>query len=139
MLATVLLIAPNFAKHDFGRFYRFEKFLNSYLDRNQRLSNVAGGEEEGVGDQIMVACFHPEYEYGSGEEEDKAVNFDKRAPYSIINLLRCEMVDRFIEQERTKGILERNKCTLTRIGEKKLNELYDSLNWEKTFGNDEPT
>lgn len=122
-LATTLLVAPQFAKGDFARFYKFERFLEKYLKKSEE-------EEDGVGNRVMVACFHPKYMYGNVEG---AVCFDKRAPYSVINLLRVEMVDQVVEEGRTVGILERNQEVLEKIGVERLKVLYENLNWEEAF------
>jgi hypothetical protein len=77
--------------------------------------------------QVMLACFHPRHMYGDAAGEDAAVNFDKRAPYPVFNLLRAEQMEDYIDRGLADGILEKNKETLERLGSQRLLALYRDL------------
>jgi uncharacterized protein len=114
-IETTLIVAPGFATDDFRRFHAFGERVEADIEADSRLV-----------DSIMIARFHPEHEWGNAEDDDP-VNFDKRAPYPILNLLRADQVDEYIEQGRTADILDNNMRTLERLGTEKLRELYRSL------------
>lgn len=114
-LETTLIVAPDFARDDFLRFHRFGDSLESWIESDDDLV-----------DSVMLARFHPEHAWGDASPDDP-VNFDKRAPYPIINLLRADQVDEYVEQGRTESILERNQHTLERVGYERLREMYKSL------------
>lgn len=99
---TTLVVFPRFAEDDFVRFHEFCVEVEEAVESDDELV-----------DQVMLACFHPQHEYRDGED---ALNYDKRAPYPVVNLLRAASVDEYVEQGRTQGILERNSRTLTRMG-----------------------
>lgn len=83
--------------------------------------------DERLVDEVMLACFHPLHQWADTEGVDDAINFDKRAPYPVINLLRAGQVDQYVREGRTQGILERNQHTLQMLGVEKLKEMYGSL------------
>lgn len=115
-ISTTLLVLPRFAPTDFLRFHD----LCAELERKIELS-------QSLVDEVMLACFHPLHQWGDSESLDDAINFDKRAPYPVINLLRASEVDKYVEQGKTQRILERNQDTLQRMGPARLKELYRSL------------
>lgn len=75
----------------------------------------------------MLVCFHPRHAYADAAAADAPVNFDKRAPYPIVNLLRTEQVDEYIDQGLTQDILERNEETLEAVGATQLLQLYRDI------------
>lgn len=81
-LATVLLVAPEFALHSAGGFDAFSDTLNNAL-------STLGFEEH-----IQLVFFHPDYTFRDGqnrfgsESEGSAANFARRSPYPMVNLLR---------------------------------------------------
>lgn len=99
---TTLVVFPRFAEDDFVRFHEFCTEIEEAVESDDDLV-----------DQVMLACFHPQHEYHDCED---ALNYDKRAPYPVVNLLRAASVDEYVEQGRTQGILERNSRTLMRMG-----------------------
>lgn len=113
---TTLVVAPEFANDDFLRFHLFGENLEEDLESNSQLV-----------DRVMLARFHPQHVWSDASEKDDPVNFDKRAPYPIINILRADQVDEYIDRGETDGILERNQRTLENLGSEKLKMLYQSL------------
>lgn len=83
--------------------------------------------DEHLVDEVMLACFHPLHQWADAQDVDDVVNFDKRAPYPVINLLRAMEVDQYVREGRTQHILERNQRTLQTMGVKKMKEMYRSL------------
>jgi hypothetical protein len=76
-----------------------------------------GGNLEHVGDDVLIAVFHPQFEFGGLEEEEEVLNFEKRAPIPIINLLRTEAIDRGIAKGITaESIREHNEEALLEEG-----------------------
>jgi uncharacterized protein len=116
VVETTLIVAPGFATHDFLRFHAFGEALEDEIEKDERLI-----------DAVMAARFHPEHAWADANSHDDPVNFDKRAPYPIVNLLRADDVDRYVGEGLTDGILERNSETLASVGSDKLRGLYDAL------------
>ena len=114
-VATTLVVAPRFAPDDFLRFHALCNELEESIENGT------------LKDSVMLACFHPMHAWADALHHDDPVNFDKRAPFPIINILRTDQVDNVIEQGRTRGILQRNKETLLSVGTQRLKELYSSL------------
>lgn len=116
VLSTTLLVLPHFAPNDFLRFHHLCNEMEAAIETDERLV-----------DEVMLACFHPLHQWADTERVDDVINFDKRAPYPIINLLRAEQVDQYVNEGRTQGILERNQHTLQTLGVEKLKKMYNSL------------
>lgn len=103
LVATTVIIAPLAFVDDFPSFYETELFLEEHL------------EDSPLGDDVLVACFHPQYEFG-GEPEDAPIHYEKRAPYPIFNLLRAQRVFEYADEGKTQRIAANNEETLTRTG-----------------------
>jgi uncharacterized protein len=116
VVETTLVVAPRYARNDFLRFHSFGEALEDQIERDDRLV-----------DAVMAARFHPEHAWAGTSSVDDPVNFDKRAPYPTINLLRADDVDRYAGEGLTDGILERNVDTLAEIGTERLRGLYEAL------------
>lgn len=116
LLSTSLLVLPRFAEKDFLRFHVLCGELEGRIEGEERLV-----------DEVMLACFHPLHQWGDSRDEDDAINFDKRAPYPIVNFLRAPVVDQYVREGKTQHILEHNQSTLEHLGKDKLKELYRSL------------
>mmetsp|Transcript_19887 Transcript_19887/g.53563 ORF Transcript_19887/g.53563 Transcript_19887/m.53563 type:complete len:259 (-) Transcript_19887:142-918(-) len=116
-VATTLVVAPHL-DIDFVAFHH----------------SVAGLEDEdileeafpGYADRIMVVCFHPHHAW-AGVPENDALNYEKRAPFPIVNLLRTTMVDKAIQAGLTVDIAERNQARLRLEGIEKLQAVYAQL------------
>eukprot|EP00177_Eucheuma_denticulatum_P005885 GFKZ01010719.1.p1 GENE.GFKZ01010719.1~~GFKZ01010719.1.p1 ORF type:complete len:241 (-),score=22.57 GFKZ01010719.1:1907-2566(-) len=115
-ISTTLLVLPQFAPEDFLTFHRVCEEIEMDVEMDLELV-----------DRVMLACFHPLHQWGDANGLQDAINFDKRAPYPVINLLRAEQVDEYVRQGRTQHILERNKETLEILGTDRLEEIYRSL------------
>lgn len=115
-IETTLIVAREFAPDDFLRFHAFASELEASLEADDYFS-----------EQVMVACFHPEHCWGDADSTHSAVNFDKRAPYPIINLLRYDQVCEYVDEGLTDGILAKNKQTLSDLGSETLREMYRNL------------
>lgn len=115
-LSTTLLVLPKFASSEFLRFHELCQELEESIEGNERLA-----------DEVMLACFHPQHQWGDRDNSEDAINFDKRAPYPVINFLRAPQVDRYVKEGKTQRILEQNQLTLERMGSDRLKELYRSL------------
>lgn len=113
--ATTLMVFPCFAEHEFWRWQNFTQRMERKVERDPRLA-----------DAVLLACFHPEHTWG-GEDDRSPVNFDRRAPYPTINILRAPEVDEVIEEGKTEGILERNQETLLKVGYDRLVEMFRDL------------
>mmetsp|Transcript_17042 Transcript_17042/g.25022 ORF Transcript_17042/g.25022 Transcript_17042/m.25022 type:complete len:139 (+) Transcript_17042:213-629(+) len=102
---TTILALPNLHTADFMAWHLFTEDLADDLDE--------GGKLEEVGDDVLVAVFHPQFEFGGLDEQDQVLNFEKRAPIPIINLLRTEAIDRGIEKGITaESIRDHNEKAL---------------------------
>jgi len=102
-VATTVIIAPFAFIDDFPAFYETELFLEEHL------------EESPLGEDVLVACFHPQYEFG-GEPADAPIHFEKRSPYPIFNLLRAQRVWEYADEGKTQRIAANNQETLSRTG-----------------------
>jgi hypothetical protein len=106
---TTILALPNLLSDDFLSWHFFTEELAGDLDE--------GGKLEEVGDDVLIAVFHPQFEFGGIDKEDEVLNFEKRAPIPIINLLRTEAIDRGIEKGITaESIRDHNEEVLRTEG-----------------------
>lgn len=103
LVATTVIIAPQAFVDDFPSFYETELFLEEHL------------EDSPLGEDVMVACFHPQYLFG-GEPEDDPIHFEKRSPYPVFNLLRAQRVFQYADEGKTERIAANNQETLSRTG-----------------------
>lgn len=116
-VATVLVAAPNLR----ANFADFQDGLGALEDED-----VFAQAFPAFADQIMVVCFHPEHQW-AGLATDDPVNFEKRSPFVIVNLLRTSMVDAAIATGRTVGIGERNEARLRKTGIEAMRTMYAGL------------
>lgn len=115
-IETTLIVAMAFASDDFLRFHEFATELEESLEK-----------DDFFGERVMVACFHPEHCWGDAESVHSAENFDKRAPYPVVNLLRFDQVSEYVDEGLTEDILDRNLETLRELGSEKLLDMYRNL------------
>lgn len=111
-ISTTLLAFPKFSANDFLRFNTLA------IDIEEEIS-----ADDGLVDAVLIAAFHPLHQYG-GMSFDDAVNFEKRAPYPVINILRAPLLDDYMEEGRTGSISGDNEQTLERIGSETLKNMY---------------
>lgn len=102
-MATTVIIAPHAFVDDFPSFYETELFLEEHL------------AEGPLADDVLVACFHPQYEFG-GEPKDAPIHFEKRSPYPVFNILRAQRVYQYADEGKTEKIAANNQETLSRTG-----------------------
>ena len=76
-----------------------------------------------MGDDVLVACFHPQYEFG-GEPPDAPIHFEKRSPYPAFNLLRAQRVWAYADEGKTQRIAEHNQEALSRTGIAEVRRLF---------------
>ena len=93
-----------------------------------------------IGCDITVAAFHPQWRFGldSGNDYEEAVDFEKRAPYPTISIVRSSAIDVLMNDDddsvvidcsapATRRIADQNEKTLRDIGIDKLRELFDAV------------
>lgn len=121
-VSTTLLVLPNFAGDDFETWHAFTEELEDALDE--------GGALEEIGDEVLVACFHPDFEYAGLEGEDRVLHYEKRSPLPVINLLRTSMIDKGIERGATAEVIaEHNEKALRAEGHSSIRK-----EWAKLLG-----
>ena len=106
---TTIVALPNLYPEDFMRWHLFTEQLADDLE--------VGGTLEHIGDDVLVAVFHPAFEFGGLDDEDEVLNYEKRAPMPLINLLRTAAIDRGIAKGITaESIREHNEAALRAEG-----------------------
>lgn len=122
-LATVLLVAPEFALNSAGGFDAFSDTLNNAL-------STLGFEE-----QLQLVFFHPDYTFRDGqnrfgsENEGSAANFARRSPYPMINLLRTPQVRAAQKGVPTGSVYSTNEGNLATIGSAELQDMLERREW----------
>ena len=76
--------------------------------------------------EIQLASFHPNFQWSDSEFDD-ALNFEKRAPFPVINLLRAARVREYANSESTKRISGYNVKSLEATGSELLREELENL------------
>lgn len=115
-VTTTLIVLPN---------YRKDNFISFHYDCGMFDDMVEDSEE--FNDSVMMAYFHPCHQWADAKDPKDAINFDKRSPFPILNILRTVQVDEYIEQGRTQDILPRNQRTLCQLGDDEVNKRFDAL------------
>lgn len=143
-VSTTLLVLPNFSARDFERFHALCEGLECAVEEDERLA-----------DQVMLVWFHPLHQWAAsadahcgashtdagadaGVDVDGDIcvlNYDRRAPYPVVNLLRAAEVDEYIQQGKTQHIVENNRVTLQKVGAQDVERLFNSLS---SHGGDNP-
>lgn len=119
-ISTTLVVLPRFCTEDFMTFHTMCLDIEEEVEMSEDLV-----------DEVMLAYFHPLHEWGNVEDgEVEAVNFDKRAPLPVINLLRAKQVDRYVEEGKTEHIVEKNRRTLEKVGTERLEDMFRRLRIE---------
>lgn len=98
------------------------------------------GEDIPIGCDITVAAFHPQWRFSQdvGNDYEQAVDFEKRAPYPTISIVRSSAIDVLMNDDddsvvidgsatATRRIADQNQKTLRDIGLEKLRELVDAV------------
>jgi len=91
--------------------------LTDFLDYNDFLDIAdAAIEELGLGGEIQIASFHPDYQF-EGTDRDDIDNFSNRSPHPTLHLLRESSVERAVAAfPEAASIYERNIETLRHLG-----------------------
>ncbi|EKX42182.1 hypothetical protein GUITHDRAFT_111748 [Guillardia theta CCMP2712] len=92
-LPTTILAFPNLYP-DFLDWNDFSEVMEDELEN---------GELYEIGEHVLIAAFHPQFEFGGLEPEEAYLNYEKRAPFPMINLLRTEAIDRGVKIGYTAG------------------------------------
>ena len=117
-LATTLIMLP-FAYDNFEEFYHFSIELeDDIIPRLERLSNPTYASSS-IEKEVQLAAFHPSFQFAGADFNDP-LNFEKRAPFPTLNLLRAERVRVYSSQKKSTCIAESNEETLLNIGSEKL-------------------
>jgi hypothetical protein len=114
-VATTLLIAP-FAFPEFSAFYDFmldfediqlpailkelkgpEDGGNAPSPSKSRLLKRAAEKTQEQNKEIQLASFHPSFQWADSEFDDE-LNFEKRSPFPVINLLRAARVREYANE-----------------------------------------
>lgn len=116
-VATVLLAAPSLRTP----FIDFQEGIGALEDEDAFEQAFPA-----FADKIMVVTFHPEHAW-AGLSSDDPLNYEKRSPFVIVNLLRTNMVDAAIATGRTADIGARNEARLRREGIDVVRKIYAGL------------
>lgn len=116
LVSTTLLVYPDFSPDDFLRFHDVCSSIDESIEQNDLLV-----------DQVVLAYFHPAHQWADALHKHDPINFDKRSPYPVINILRAPQVDQYIAEGRTQDIVDRNRRTLERLGSDRMQQLFGSL------------
>lgn len=80
-----------------------------------------------AGADIQLAFFHPEFQWADTEQHEP-LNFEKRAPFPTINLLRAARVREYANEQKTSNIARANVNALQQAGsEVLLNQFKEFL------------
>ncbi|KAJ1430089.1 hypothetical protein B484DRAFT_396069 [Ochromonadaceae sp. CCMP2298] len=132
-VATTLLMLP-FAFPDFEEFYAFsldlEDIILPLMEKRSRpdfddFDKAPAGEEE-ESKEIQLAFFHPTFAWAD-TEVDAPLNFEKRAPFPTINLLRAVRVREYANQARTSSISNKNVASLEGTGGAVLSAQFNKI------------
>ncbi|MBN2864594.1 MAG: DUF1415 domain-containing protein [Thiotrichales bacterium] len=113
-LETTLIAIPNMLSD----FYDYNQFLDwvdqLLLERNW----------EGI---YQVASFHPNYQFGGTQPEDKE-NLTNRSPYPVLHLIREASMEKAVKHHPDPaGIPERNIALVESLSEQQINVLFPYL------------
>lgn len=88
--------------------------FDAYLDMLADLEDAMA--ELGLGGELQIASFHPDYLFDGCEDDDPA-NFTNRAPYPIFHLIReAGLEEALAKFPNPEGIPERNMARMRELG-----------------------
>ncbi|KAJ1621051.1 hypothetical protein T492DRAFT_1073206 [Pavlovales sp. CCMP2436] len=116
-VATVLIAAPNLSLP----FLEFQDGVATLEDEE-----LFGETFPAYDERVMLVCFHPEAMW-EGLSADDPLNYEKRAPWVVVNLLRTEMVDAAILTGRTVDIGAKNEIRLREAGIDRVRAIYRDI------------
>ena len=126
--STTLLTLPL----AFGNFEEFHKFQLELQDEiipsieNETLGPTDSRDKDDVPPDIEIAAFHPLYQW-EGTEINDPLNYEKRAPFPTINLLRAAHIRESTNEIKTAKISENNIENLKDIGSSRLKKEFENL------------
>lgn len=82
---------------------------------------------EGPLPDIQLAFFHPQFSWSDSEEYNDPLNFEKRAPFPTINLLRAARVREWASTSKTTKIAKSNAAELSNAGADQLSAEFESI------------
>ncbi|CAM9763325.1 unnamed protein product [Chrysoparadoxa australica] len=94
---TLIILAGDHELLGFDAFFEFSTWLEDTIEN-----------EEALVDEVMLAAFHPGHTF-AGLSPSDALNYEKRSPYPVLNILRAPQVDAYVEAGKTAGIAEHNE------------------------------
>lgn len=129
-VATTLLMLP-FAFPDFEEFYDFavelEDEIIPQIEDDAQGPNANGATAApGETAEVQLATFHPLFQWG-GMKIDDPLNYEKRAPFPTINLLRAARVREFADQAKSGKIADSNMVSLEDIGADALKQEFQDI------------
>lgn len=74
----------------------------------------------------QLASFHPAFQWAGLATEDP-LNFEKRAPFPVLNLLRARRVREYADGESTKRIAGFNEDALVAAGAETLRDEMEAI------------
>jgi len=94
---------------------------------NRLLSRSKPKDKMGSEPDIQLAFFHPSFEWDNTEEFNSPINFEKRAPFPTINLLRAARIRDWANGAKTTRIANSNADVLGRAGGEQLSEEFERI------------
>eukprot|EP01038_Epipyxis_sp_PR26KG_P011266 gene11266-15115_t len=77
--------------------------------------------------EIQLAFFHPSFAWSDCDDFNDPMNFEKRAPFPTINLLRADKVRAYANEIKTVKIANRNKSSLENAGSLQLSNEFNDI------------
>jgi uncharacterized protein len=76
---------------------------------------------------IQLAFFHPNFQWANAPNFNDVINFEKRSPFPIINLLRSQKIRAYANEQKTQKIATANKSKLEEVGSIKLAQQFEEI------------
>lgn len=117
-----MLIAPKY-EGDITQFYDLYVVLTEILE---------SGDEPILENQVQPAFFHRDWSF-DGVDEDAPINYEKRAPCTVINLLRRAQLDSAVAEGLERGVIvnkdiaEHNAHSLDREGTAAMRSVFEKI------------
>ncbi|GMI00828.1 hypothetical protein TrLO_g13555 [Triparma laevis f. longispina] len=128
-VSTTLLIAPEiFMKGNLGveSFEAFSSTLTQTLETGPIAERL-----------LQLVFFHPKWTFRDGGDRSTtgtAANYARRSPYPMINILRTSQVRRGQRGIPTGLVYRQNEKILNKVGDKELEEMLRTRNWDGLDG-----
>lgn len=112
---------------EFQSFYDFCVDLEDRLfDEGEMLDEAEDSTNIAVGEEVTMAPFHPDWHFSSpnNKSEPNPLNYEKRAPYPTISLVRTSVIEQ-AGSSATSRIGLHNEKILNEYGVLRLKKLYE--------------